>query len=347
MMFFFVTLTGLLHVTFAMNEIGVNDNAGTITLSGIPESVMQGESFDITVHYNVPALTGQHVWFRVYLEMRNASDHAVIERVSDDNGRKGHRGPSGDVIFNVTAPSLDSFIYFTAYLADAGMNRWIVSEVETYPRDGTYPYKWEGTGVTHDINYRGSRILTNDSGNYCYCSGITYEAFMDAWETYNSEAGNATGDIWGLSVSDMKTFRQRWYGIFDRDCSTDALTRYNCGIRLDDLDHARPGDVVQIWRDTGSGHSVIFDTWYWNEENEKVRLRYWSTQSSTSGIGYNEESASRFTSETSICRVIKPADNLDWNYRLTDVDSADQPTTIGNPTPTPTPIPEIGAMILY
>ena len=54
-----------------------------------------------------------------------------------------------------------------------------------------------------------------------------------------------------------------------------------------------PGDFVQLWRHDGSGHSVIFLDWVRDGE-ALVGLRYWSTQTTTNGIG---EAVERFGTE--------------------------------------------------
>ncbi len=308
----------------------------TFSFPDLPDRLDPGQAFQLKVDFS----TNLHelgLAARLYIEMRRAPDGDIITTSSADNNRRGFEGPSGSQTFSLNAPPWEGFVYFRAFLAPLEFNPWILAETLTYPRDGTYPYKWTGNGVTHDIIYRGATILTNNSGNYTYCSGITYEAFMDAWETYNAAIGNTTADIWGLTSSQMVTFRQRWYGIMHRDCSTDALTTYNCGYRINDWDKARAGDMVQIWRKSGSGHSVVFDSWIRNGEGEKTHIRYWSTQTATNGINYNEENFTALTDETSFCRVVKPPDSGDNACRYADADTSATLTRIGAAIPTPSP----------
>ena len=58
---------------------------------------------------------------------------------------------------------------------------------------------------------------------------------------------------------------------------------------MEDWDEAEAGDFVQLWRHSGSGHSCIFRAWVRDDDDEIVGLRYWSTQSSTDGIGERVE----------------------------------------------------------
>src|SRR5690606_23844587 len=70
----------------------------------------------------------------------------------------------------------------------------------------------------------------------------------------------------------------------------DALTAANIGTEIKDLDQALPGDFVQLWRNDKSGHSVIFINWLRDASGQRVGLQYWSTQTSTNGIGFANES---------------------------------------------------------
>ena len=51
----------------------------------------------------------------------------------------------------------------------------------------------------------------------------------------------------------------------------------------------KPGDFVQLWRNDGTGHSVIFQDWERDGAGAIVGIDYWSTQSSTNGIAFNDE----------------------------------------------------------
>ena len=64
--------------------------------------------------------------------------------------------------------------------------------------------------------------------------------------------------------------------------------RYAVGLASSDWESARAGDFVQLWRRSGSGHSVVFLSWV-RKGGKIVGLRYWSTQPSTNGIGVSAE----------------------------------------------------------
>ena len=58
---------------------------------------------------------------------------------------------------------------------------------------------------------------------------------------------------------------------------------------MSDLEEVRPGDFLQFWRNSGSGHSSVFIDWERDATGTIEGVWYWSTQGSTDGIGYNLE----------------------------------------------------------
>jgi len=314
-------------------DVMIYDDAPTATLSfdSIPSNVTPGVNFTITVNYET-SLGDHGLRGRMFLEIHDAGTGGLIASYNRDNSGDGYEGPTGSVDFTCNVSSSYTSIYFVAFLSPIEFNPYVLAEMETYPRDGSYGYWWTGNGVTHDINYLGSTIISdNVSGDYTYCCGITYEAFMDAWETYNTLKGNDPASIWGLSVGQMSSFRQKWYAADGTIVGAPgAITTYGCGPAITDWDKASRGDLVQIWRKSSSGHSVIFDHWVRNDVGDKITLRYWSSQPGTSGIHYNSEDYSTLNlTDTLFARARKPVDDDDWGNRYKDVDSSATPTTVG------------------
>ena len=67
-----------------------------------------------------------------------------------------------------------------------------------------------------------------------------------------------------------------------------AIERFGFGRRIRDLEEAEPGDFMDLNRADGSGHTVVFFGWL-RGSGRIIGLRYWSSQRSTKGIGYNAE----------------------------------------------------------
>lgn len=172
-------------------------------------------------------------------------------------------------------------------------NDLIVSILQTYPTDGTNEYYWPSDsdwyGTTRDIYYLGERVAEGDDQGRCYCVGLTWEVFMRAFDEADAMTGG-DGSLNGMSVDDLTEFRIDW---FVRDLWGDgvvtAAMNYGLGDEVNGVANLKQGDILQFWRNSGSGHSVIFDDWEYDGGGNIIGIRYWSTQSSTDGIDYNSE----------------------------------------------------------
>ena len=98
------------------------------------------------------------------------------------------------------------------------------------------------------------------------------------------------GSVNGIGFDALYDFRVDWFvrelygmGIVD------AMENYGIGERVTDWDAVQPGDIVQFWRHSGSGHNAIFIDWERNSSRAIIGLTYCSTQGSTAGIDYNDE----------------------------------------------------------
>lgn len=194
---------------------------------------------------------------------------------------------------NRSIPVPDSAYLIIREPFDIDMNGYAVDILEEYPRDGTHPYAWVNTytGVTRDLYYKNERIAkaNPDGSKSCYCCGITFEDFFRAMKQLNSDL-NVAEDINGMSAADMRYFIHLWFvQSMWGDGPGIALRYFGLGDNISEFKNVKKGDYVQLWRTTGSGHSVIFMNWTTNAEGDTTGLRYWSTQGSTNGINYNIE----------------------------------------------------------
>jgi len=162
-----------------------------------------------------------------------------------------------------------------------------------YPTDGTNDYWWpadsDWAGTTRDVWYRGALVAEGDPYGRCYCVGLTWEVYMRAFQAADLASGG-DGTLNGLTVGDLEEFRIDWYvrELLGAGAS-DALESYGIGWRVASFADVKPGDFVQLWRNNGTGHSVIFQDWERDDAGAVVGLDYWSTQSSTEGIDFNDE----------------------------------------------------------
>ena len=198
----------------------------------------------------------------------------------------------------------------------------MVQILESYPTDGSYGYYWPDDslgwyGTTQDLYYLGELVSWGDAYNRSYCVGLTWEVFMQAFAIADGMTGG-DGSLNGMSVDDLDEFRIDWF-IRDLwgDGNVDALYNYGLGEQVTTLEDARAGDVVQFWRNDGSGHNNIFIEWIRDSDDNITGLTYWSTQGSTDGIGYNTEyfgssGSSINPSYTFLARPYMPTDWIPW-----------------------------------
>lgn len=175
----------------------------------------------------------------------------------------------------------------------SSFNEVVLDILAEYARDGSHDYYWPEDsgwyGTTQDVYYLGELVAEGDPEGRCYCVGLTWEVYLRAFDEVDRETGG-DGSLNGLSVEDLSDFRVDW---FVRDLWGDgvgiAMDNYGLGDEITDVADLEPGDFVQFWRFSGSGHSVIFIDWALDDDGEITGIEYWSTQSSTDGIEYNTE----------------------------------------------------------
>jgi hypothetical protein len=176
---------------------------------------------------------------------------------------------------------------------EAGILNPIVLEVlRSYPADGTHAYYWPKSGgwkgCTKDLKYCGELLAAGDPKGRAYCCGLTFEVFFDAWMLW-CRRNKHEESVAGLDVKAMKRVQSEWFGSKeDPTCLQTAFVANGLGHVVAKWEEATAGDFVQLWRNNGSGHSVVFLSWI-KERESIVGLRYWSTQPSTKGIGEREE----------------------------------------------------------
>ncbi|MBN2799544.1 MAG: hypothetical protein JXX28_10390 [Deltaproteobacteria bacterium] len=176
----------------------------------------------------------------------------------------------------------------------SSFNQLVLDLIDTYPEDGTYSYYWPTSGgwsgSTRDIWYQ-DRLIADDGGySSCYCSGITWELFLRAWGEWDRSHGGDGEDLNGLSADEVMTMRGDWYvRELDGPGPSTALISTGTGDEVPSFADWRPGDFVQLWRRSGSGHTVVFDGWITDAAGNRLGMAYVSCQGSTDGFGHHDE----------------------------------------------------------
>lgn len=136
-----------------------------------------------------------------------------------------------------------------------------------------FSYKQGGSGnPINALVHKGRTILGKD--NYIYCSAFTfYVAFTVLQQT---------GYLEEKTVGQTKKFKQDWYGLSGerKRLSGPAIANIGVGSEVS-WDDAKPGDFAQLWRSSGSGHSVIFLNWVYDDNGEKKGINYRGSQTAT------------------------------------------------------------------
>lgn len=191
---------------------------------------------------------------------------------------------------DLTSDPLKGAAYLQSVVAELPEpNASIIRMVLEYPTDGTHTYWWpragEGSydGSTTDVLVNGALAMKGESEQRTFCCGLTLEVYYRYL--------NGRPDLREkLSQDQYSEFKKDWFcrEIFSPG-PEDALRNFKLGVKITDLNAARPGDFVQLWRNNKSGHSVIFVNWIADAHGNKLGFRYWSTQKSSNGIGYQSE----------------------------------------------------------
>jgi len=169
----------------------------------------------------------------------------------------------------------------------------VLALMKSYKSDGTHSYHWprgsSWKGTTCDLVYGGTTVAKGDPKGRCFCCGLTFEVFFRAWQRW-SKAHKRPFKIRDLDAPGVRKLILAWFGSSaEQTCSLAAVLKFKLGSHIKKLEKAKPGDFVQFWRHSGSGHSVIFVAWERDRKGAIVGLRYWSTQRKTKGIGVNME----------------------------------------------------------
>lgn len=153
-------------------------------------------------------------------------------------------------------------------------------------------YKWRGFSL-YQYKQTVERYIATDKIN-CGPSMCTSAAFLalvaKAKELYQS------GEISPRQFRELTVPQEKGYMILNSNAEPNTLvesfgigtghTQYIADKELGKDGVPVAGDLVQIWRSNGSGHSVVFKGFV-DENNDGVpeMLCYWSSQTSTEGYG--------------------------------------------------------------
>ncbi len=162
------------------------------------------------------------------------------------------------------------------------LNAHILDIAHSYGFGSGHAYVWNPKahtdGTSREIRYQDTLVTTASADGSVHCSGLTFEVWWQAVER--------VGAPHWLSAADLLSLKEIWYvRSADRRGPVAALSASGLGVALPNLEAMRPGDIVQIWRNSGKGHSAIFLAHRRRPDGTARGLAFWSAQSSSEGIG--------------------------------------------------------------
>lgn len=163
------------------------------------------------------------------------------------------------------------------------LNEAILALLPQYSRDGSHPYAWsrgvDTDGVSQELRWRGTLLAAPEPGGGIHCSGITYEVYLRALAA-------TVGEERGPDAETLLALKDAWYVRDGGDQGpVGALVSAGLGQRVRGLAALQPGDIVQFWRNSGKGHSVIFVNHTRNSDGSLRGMVYWSAQGTSGGVG--------------------------------------------------------------
>ncbi len=169
---------------------------------------------------------------------------------------------------------------------------------------------------TRSLYYNGDLVFTVKDRT-SHCVGITMQTLVMAMNQYYADTGDPS--VWNMPSSWLKwePFKHCWYVDSAIKCygARDALVKYGIGEKVSDFSLLRPADFVNYDRTNGTGHSVIFLNYLYDDGTSgteyrinAIGFRYFSSQGSTNGAGFksaffNGNCSDKFTNKD--CGIIK------------------------------------------
>ena len=140
------------------------------------------------------------------------------------------------------------------------------------------PYVWKGpSGMPIDIYFKSTQpIFTKPSDGSTYCTGYTFSvAFVSCLNRgllndFTDDDIRKMQSVW--NVGDAKTYPKLCVDAISKPLSSNLQP---LGKEIS-LENAQPGDFCQIWRTSGSGHSVIVVDLI-KKDNKITGIKYYSS----------------------------------------------------------------------
>lgn len=178
------------------------------------------------------------------------------------------------------------------------LNEHILREIETIERQWQVQMMssekvMKSVGVIRDVSVGSARVVQGSGNGESHCIGLVFDVWIHAFQGARTSAGQPA-DIGTGSVADFWRLQRAFFGADgNRKTFANALPVHGLG-RIVALQEAKKGDLVQFWRENGSGHSGIFIDHLKHATRGIVGLKLWSV---TTGRGASIENYSFLNGE--------------------------------------------------
>jgi hypothetical protein len=140
------------------------------------------------------------------------------------------------------------------------------------------PYKWKGTsGMPIDIYFKSQQpLFTKPSDGSTYCTGYTFSvAFVTCLNRgllnhFTDADIRKMQEVWNLG--DAKTYPKLCVDAISKPLASNLKP---LGKEIS-IENVQPGDFCQIWRTSGSGHSVIVVDMI-KKDGKIIGIKYYSS----------------------------------------------------------------------
>lgn len=171
-------------------------------------------------------------------------------------------------------------VIFSLAIMPANLNPVLLEVAAEYPSDGSYGQlprsEWDTSlGLSADLYYAGKLKYRGDPQKRSYCSGLMFEIYLEACKR---SAGDDEVILKSVPEGYFHHFRKDFYGVDGNEQTlVRAISDRGLGKRIRRLSNAKPGDLVQFWRNNGTGHAVLFLDCAFRDRLPS-EITYWSVQ---------------------------------------------------------------------
>lgn len=310
-----------------LSDVAISDNAAIDTLDNLQDTesltdVITEEKFRLDSpqdgeHYKrlSPVLFKGYTTAPFVVLAEGYYKFAEWNQLGDFEFSYSFYGTGNREISFVVNGKTELIIHLTIEEPDKTFAQYILETVDLLIKEDSNLGYGEGQH-TRSLYYNSDLIFTVKDRT-SHCVGITMQTLVMAMNKYFDDTKDSR--VWNMPSSWLKwePFKHCWYVDSAIKCygARDALVKYGIGEKVDDFSKLKPADFVNYDRTNGTGHSVIFLNYLYDDgtsgtdyKSNAIGFKYFSSQGSTNGAGYKNAFFDGFCSDkftNKDCGIIK------------------------------------------